>query len=236
MSEHANRLPVVELFPSIQGEGLYVGVRQLFVRFAGCNLDCAYCDTLAARTTDGAEWLSPDELAGRIVELSEREERYHSVCLTGGEPLIREAPLLALCRRLRLAGLIIYLETNGTLPESMLALAGLVDIVAMDVKLQSATGAPCPLDAHTEFLIAAGGNVFMKMVVTEETTETEIRRVCRALSDLDPCVACILQPATRPDGRIAIGGERLQALQRAATAWLPDTRVIPQCHKVLSVR
>ena len=42
--------PIVELFSSLQGEGLLVGERQVFVRFAGCNLECAYCDTPAARS------------------------------------------------------------------------------------------------------------------------------------------------------------------------------------------
>ena len=37
--------PIIEIFSSIQGEGLLIGERQIFVRFAGCNLDCTYCDT-----------------------------------------------------------------------------------------------------------------------------------------------------------------------------------------------
>ena len=45
--------PICEVFTSAQGEGLLVGVRQLFIRFRGCDLDCLYCDTPQARSTEG---------------------------------------------------------------------------------------------------------------------------------------------------------------------------------------
>ena len=47
--------PIVEIFSSIQGEGLLVGRRQIFVRFAGCNLDCNYCDTEDSKSVKNGE-------------------------------------------------------------------------------------------------------------------------------------------------------------------------------------
>ncbi|MBI2447469.1 MAG: 7-carboxy-7-deazaguanine synthase QueE, partial [Candidatus Omnitrophica bacterium] len=53
---------ISEIFSSIQGEGLYLGKRQIFVRFYGCNMRCAYCDTMPSRY----EELSIDEVLKRI--------------------------------------------------------------------------------------------------------------------------------------------------------------------------
>lgn len=50
--------PIAEIFCSVQGEGLYAGQRQVFLRFAGCNLSCRYCDEPAARDARGAEELA----------------------------------------------------------------------------------------------------------------------------------------------------------------------------------
>ena len=74
---------IKEIFTSIQGEGPYIGYKQVFVRFCNCNLKCNYCDT--EFTPDGYfEDFSPKEL----VEYIKRFETFHSISLTGGEPLL----------------------------------------------------------------------------------------------------------------------------------------------------
>lgn len=106
---------IVEIFHSIQGEGLLAGVPSLFVRTAGCNLRCAWCDTpYAQRLEDGHE-LAVDEIVNRALASGAR----HCV-LTGGEPLL--APdLPALAARLRAAGRHLTIETNATLPPNGIA-------------------------------------------------------------------------------------------------------------------
>ena len=71
---------ISEIFLSLQGEGIYMGVPQLFVRFYGCNLSCTFCDT----RPDSSRTLTAGALMSKILEY---RKPYHSLSLTGGEPL-----------------------------------------------------------------------------------------------------------------------------------------------------
>ena len=68
-----------EIFSSIQGEGPVVGYKQLFIRFCGCNLNCAYCDT----EFDIGKEYSPQELFKKISTEYDLKT-FHSISLTGG--------------------------------------------------------------------------------------------------------------------------------------------------------
>lgn len=99
--------PIVELFDSIEGEGRRTGYMAVFVRFAGCNLRCSYCDTSYAwETSDAAETLSLEQLVSRI-----HQYPWKRVTLTGGEPMLQD--LEPLCRQLGLEGYEVNIETNG---------------------------------------------------------------------------------------------------------------------------
>ena len=102
--------PVTELFDSIDGEGKRTGLMATFVRFAGCDLRCTYCDTVySQRREDAAEHLTEDALFARITA-----RPWKRVTLTGGEPLLQ--PIEGLCRRLGNAGYECNIETNGAEP------------------------------------------------------------------------------------------------------------------------
>lgn len=97
---------VHEIFASIQGETSRTGLPTTFVRLSGCNLDCAWCDTVEA----GRSWreLRAAEVLGEVRALG-----LPRVCVTGGEPLLQpEVP--GLLRDLVEAGFEVSLETNGT--------------------------------------------------------------------------------------------------------------------------
>ncbi|MDH7509781.1 MAG: radical SAM protein [Methanolinea sp.] len=120
-------MKVNEIFRSIQGEGINQGRPCTFIRFAGCNLDCAWCDTRRARS-EGEE-MDRDTILGRVRELGGRY-----ICITGGEPLLQGPPLLSLVQDLFTAGCTIDIETNGTLDFSLFQpYAG----ICMDVKCPS---------------------------------------------------------------------------------------------------
>lgn len=101
---------VYETFTSLQGESTLAGRRCFFIRLAGCNLDCAYCDTRPARDVAAGCERPISELVQQAVESGAG-----FVEVTGGEPLAAaETP--ELLRRLLAAGLTVALETNGSLP------------------------------------------------------------------------------------------------------------------------
>ncbi len=113
---------VVECFSSIQGESSYAGLPCFFIRLAGCNLDCSYCDTAYARDPMSGEQLDEDFLVAEAVSAG-----LGLVEITGGEPLMHEG-VPGLCGRLLDSGLKVLLETNGSFDVSVLP-AGVVRIV-----------------------------------------------------------------------------------------------------------
>ena len=101
---------VNETFASIQGESTHAGRKCFFIRLAGCNLRCSYCDTLYAASPESGKDISVDGLV-KIAAAS----RLSLVEITGGEPLAQsETP--ELCKALLDAGFEVLLETNGSLP------------------------------------------------------------------------------------------------------------------------
>lgn len=237
---------IYEIFASIQGEGLYCGQRQTFVRLAGCNLACDYCDTPSARESQPDVCLVErvpgsgkiDEIAnpmetGQVVACC-RELGSGVVSITGGEPLVQADFLETLLRDLKAAGFVNHLETNGTLYRELAGVVKWIDVVAMDMKLVSAAGDGQMWDEHSRFLeIASGTEVFVKVVVSPSTTEAEIRRCAELIEPIDRYIALVIQPVSGPD---SVPGELLMRLQEIASSQLENVRVIPQCHKMLGLR
>lgn len=112
------RLKINEIFYSIQGEGEYTGVPSVFIRFAGCNLNCDFCDTKHDSFTE----MTVDEIINKCDKLflEKANEEYNkedcSYVITGGEPTIQPEGLKALILRLSRTrpDCTIQLETNGT--------------------------------------------------------------------------------------------------------------------------
>ena len=102
---------VVEIFTSINGEGQRAGELALFIRFAGCNLNCNYCDTVWANELD-VEYM---EMTEQELVLKIRESGIRNVTLTGGEPLIQKGMKELLESFSILSDVRIEIETNGSI-------------------------------------------------------------------------------------------------------------------------
>ncbi|MCF6174718.1 MAG: radical SAM protein [Victivallaceae bacterium] len=121
-------LYVVEQFLSVQGESSYAGKLCWFIRLAGCNLNCSYCDTEYAKKFADGSLINIDALVEKAVA-----SKVEIVEVTGGEPLLQSGAA-ELCENLLAAGLTVLVETNGSLPIDKLPVAV---IRIMDVKLPS---------------------------------------------------------------------------------------------------
>ena len=101
-------MKVVEIFGSIDGEGKRTGQLATFIRLAGCNLRCCYCDTKYSFDASKAKEMSIDEILEECKRIG-----YHNITLTGGEPLIHkdvDKLIFKLCHN----GFQVNVETNGS--------------------------------------------------------------------------------------------------------------------------
>lgn len=246
---------VSEIFASVQGEGIRVGERQVFVRMSGCSASCSWCDTVSSRmrrtvcTVHGNRTrslenpLTVDETIAEVSRLIGENGPIRTVSLTGGEPLEQSEFVGGLARRLKRLGCRVYLDTNGLEARALEHVIGSVDVVAVDIKLPSATG-KSHWKAHRAFLRAlAGVESFVKIVVAPSTHASELEAAIRLVAEHDARTPLVLQPegaALLKSGGAAAARKRMLALldrgQRYAMGRLDDVRIIPQCHKVLKLR
>lgn len=238
---------LTEIFSSVQGEGKYVGCRQIFIRSADCNLNCAYCDTNFSR----ADFCNVETFAGsmlfekiknpvavaqvaEIIKKFNSEVPAHSVSFTGGEPLLHWKFIREVAEKIKDTGLKIFLETNGTLAAELSQIIDCVDIISADIKLPSVAGNF--FDKHAEFLkIAAQKDLYAKIVISAETTQEEFDAAINLLKKVSPQILLILQPVTPVKNVKAISAQKILQFQAAALQKLNFVRVIPQTHKLINI-
>lgn len=251
---------LTELFSSVQGEGPYVGVRQIFVRFYGCHRRCVFCDSPETVTAWQPPGFKPDQFRletppglhtfrqesnpvdpARLLHLIADFDRprglHHSVAFTGGEPLLQAAFLRDVLPRVEHLGLKTYLETAGDLYHELDLLLPWLDIAAMDIKLPSVTLNEAAWGSHRRFLQRCLDNeveVFAKVIVSADTDERDLCEATRLVAEAAPETLFILQPMT-PFGpaRNPPRPDQLLRWQALARETLPHVRVIPQCHKAM---
>ncbi|MDD5073463.1 MAG: 7-carboxy-7-deazaguanine synthase QueE [Candidatus Omnitrophica bacterium] len=225
---------VTEVFLSIQGEGVYAGEDHVFVRFHGCNLRCAFCDT---PQPEAPEESSIRAVVDKVFD-ADKGKKAKAVTITGGEPLLHTHFLKVLLPALKERGYKIHLDTNGTLPDKAKEVIGLVDVIAMDIKLPSSTKNRHFWEEHFEFLKAAKEKeVFIKMVVTNETHDADVEKAVALIESIDRNIPLIFQPASAfGEFKGVPENAKLLDWQKKALAKLKDVRVIPQLHKIKGVK
>lgn len=216
---------IKEIFPSVQGEGPFVGYKQLFIRFCGCNLACSYCDT-DFRTVDSVEY-SVEEL----VEIVKKNSDCHSVSLTGGEPLLNTGFLKEFLSHCPLP---VYLETNATLAGELGEIIDYIDYISADIKLASSTGGDDLFNEHDRFFaVGSSKKMFAKIVFDSSITDEEIMQCSKLGAKYN--IELILQP--KMNGNIMeIDKSAIEIVLNKFLKQYKKVRLIPQVHKFLDIR
>ena len=217
-------MKIVETFFSIQGEGLIVGLPTFFIRTAGCNLRCEWCDTKYAWDTEKAETISPKKLVEMV-------DNYYNVCVTGGEPLL-QPDFLELIKKLRMLEKFVMVETNGTInPEKF---SDFISFWSVSPKLWC-------YDQNTEenisiFLRGDWERIQLKFIIANKGEWDKLIQVLEAhpvISDNKDRLNIIIQPEWS-----YFQGAKTEFMDymKLLSPKYKKLRLIPQLHKLLEVR
>jgi len=200
---------VCEIYRSLEGEGVDIGLPMTFVRVTGCPLRCRWCDQPEA-FFEGAV-MSLDAILDRVRALGTRR-----VCVTGGEPLAHKQ-CSALVQRLLDAGHRVVLETSGAF--SVAEFPKSPDLcLSVDVKCPGSGMEDRNLWSNLRVLTAKDQ---VKFVVVDRADYEYAKRV---VEEHRPACPVVLQPE---------GGRNLKALAEWVLADGLEARVLPQLHKVI---
>lgn len=251
---------LVEVFSAIQGEGLNVGTRQIFIRFALCDLRCHFCDS--AHTWNAPPTCRIERSPGLrdfeiysnpvplpiLIEWVERQNLpclHDSISLTGGEPLLHAPFLVNFLPEVRaITALPIYLESGGHRPEQLAMILPYLDSVGMDLKLPSVSGESYWTE-HAKFLqicFDSHLDVFVKIIVSQKTDPGELERSALLVAAVSQDIPIFLQPVTplalaeqfSPVPVKAPTPDQVLVWQALMKRFVKQVRVIPQTHKMLN--
>ncbi len=229
---------ISEVFSSIQGEGKLLGRRQIFIRFSGCNLNCNYCDTPESRNPIFGRNTSVDQLYRDVEKLITSD--FHSISLTGGEPLLHVDFIKEFLKNIDYEVLI---ETNGSLPDELEKIVDFIDYASVDIKLpehESVSNWDSLLVHELKsinLLIEEGINTYCKLVVFPSTKVDTVgfiaSKLVQEVKDNSE-LSLIIQPKS-PLNNWKNNHHKLFEFSERSGEYL-DVLVIPQIHKLLKIR
>ncbi len=219
-------LPVIEVFgPTLQGEGLLIGLRTLFIRLAGCDWSCSWCDTPYSWRPGSLAAVQRLDPPAILLRLRSLDPATHQVTLSGGNPALHDCT--ELLHALHAEGYRVHVETQGSLAPTWL---GLADSVTVSPKGPS-SGMP-PAWNELAGALARSRAADLKIVVFDEADLAFASEAHRRHPERPLC----LQVGNR------VGVDSAEALLQRAR-WLAArvleqadfaaVRVLPQWHVLL---
>jgi 7-carboxy-7-deazaguanine synthase len=221
-------LYLIEIYKSVQGESSFAGRPCIFVRLAGCNLRCSWCDS--EYTFKGGYKLTEDEVVAAVEKLAP----VRLVEFTGGEPMLQERELIPLMTRLLASGYELMIETSGERP-----------LAKVPVEVHKIVDVKCPgsgeggsfrienLSALTKrdevkFVISDRADYeFAREFVREHDLETKVGAVLfspaftKTPSPIRTAENCLLDPRILVEWILADGIEARLSLQIHKFVWEP---------------
>ncbi len=202
-------MKICEIFYSIQGEGLQIGLPTVFIRTSGCNLRCSWCDTTYAYE-EGVE-MSIEDIMAKVKKYSTSY-----ICITGGEPLLQK-DITKLIRRLSDQGYIICVETNGSKSIEELPCEDTI-MISLDVKCPS-SGMHEKMDLSNLELL--GPTDQLKFVIGDREDYNHAKKI---IAEHKPVCNIIFMP---------VNGKELESLTKWVLNDGLNARVLPQLHKLI---
>lgn len=174
---------LIELYLSVQGESSFAGAPCIFVRLAGCNLRCSWCDS--EYTFTGGRKYSLDQIEQEIAALAPVK----LVEFTGGEPMLQERELLPMMERLLAQDYTLLLETSGERP-----------LAAVPQQVHKIMDVKCPASAESEHfhlpnLEALTVRDEVKFVISDRSDYEFARKFIRRYDLASRCGHILLSPA-----------------------------------------
>ncbi|OGS46990.1 MAG: hypothetical protein A2539_09090 [Elusimicrobia bacterium RIFOXYD2_FULL_34_15] len=226
---------ILEIFSSIQGEGIYAGTPMVFVRFTGCNLNCDYCDTPESQKLEKGNILTTEEIISKIEQELSLSKKTSIISFTGGEPVLHAEIISDIIHNFKSKGIKSYIDTNGTLCENFSKIVDIIDYVAMDIKLPSSCEAEFWRE-HLEFLKMSKNKTFIKIVLTAKTAYNEFRKAIEIIEQVDSSIPLVLQPVTVIRNIEPMPFDVVRAFRKLAEEKLANVSIIPQTHKKKGIR
>ena len=230
------KAPIIEIFSSFQGEGLLIGQRQIFVRFAGCNLNCNYCDTNDSKSEKSGKLMTPEMVTEEINKILTPDCK--AISFTGGEPSLYPDFINEVSKNFNLS---IMLETNGTLPDNI-DLLNKLDIVSLDIKLPEHFDGDFDEEIFLNeikslnLLREKSINVYCKVVILPSTKIKSFKEVVEKLSEnisSKSNLKIIIQPSS-PLGEWKDINFKLFEFSEVVGQYF-EVSTIPQIHKILDI-
>lgn len=212
---------------------------------------CAYCDTPESWTHQKSgefEWppfskqmetfrnpISLDALE-ECLRRHLQTEKYHSVSITGGEPLLHSEFLAEFLPKLRSTGTKIYLETSGTLAERLREIIGFCDIVAFDIKLTDCEGVRMSVPdviACIKVALHSNKEFFCKVVVTGNSSVSEWDKLLRSIVSETGTFQLVFTPVSLVNKNcVQADGKKLHEFVNTAESLGFKPIIVPQIHRL----